>query len=74
MNSTRLVAWDYPTEAEPKCLGYACAGARAILEARLSSLTDVLYTKAIVEGIAHLSEEAMTAARAAEVSVQAPPA
>ena len=49
-------------------------GARSNLEARLSTLTDVVYTKAVVEEIAHLSEEAMTAARAAEVSVQAPPA
>jgi formiminotetrahydrofolate cyclodeaminase len=49
-------------------------GARSSLEARLSSLTDVVYTKAVVEEIAHLSEEATTAARAAESSVQAPPA
>jgi methenyltetrahydrofolate cyclohydrolase len=49
------------------------SGARSNLEARLSSLTDVVYTKAIVEEIAHLSEEATTAARAAELSVQAPP-
>jgi formiminotetrahydrofolate cyclodeaminase len=49
-------------------------GARSNLEARLSSLTDVVYTKAVVEEIAHLSEEATTAARAAELSVQAAPA
>jgi formiminotetrahydrofolate cyclodeaminase len=49
-------------------------GARANLEARLSSLTDVVYTTAVVEEIAHLSEEATTVARAAEASVQAPPA
>jgi methenyltetrahydrofolate cyclohydrolase len=49
-------------------------GARSNLEARLSSLTDVLYTQAVVEEIAHLSEEATTAARAAESSVQVPPA
>jgi formiminotetrahydrofolate cyclodeaminase len=49
-------------------------GARSNLEARLSSLTDVVYTQAVVEEIAHLSEEAATAARAAEFSVQAPPA
>jgi methenyltetrahydrofolate cyclohydrolase len=49
-------------------------GARSNLEARLSTLTDVVYTKAVVEEIAHLSEKAMTAARAAELSVQAPPA
>ena len=49
-------------------------GARSTLEARLSSLTDVVYTKAVVEEIAQLSEEATTAARAAESSVQVLPA
>ena len=49
-------------------------GARSNLEARLSTLTDVVYTKAVVEEIAHLTEKAMAAARAAELSVQAPPA
>ena len=49
-------------------------GARSNLEDRLGSLTDVVFTKAVVEEIARLSEEATTAARAAESSVQAPPA
>jgi len=49
-------------------------GARSNLEARLSTLTDPVYTKAVVEEIAQLSDKAMTAARAAELSVQAPPA
>lgn len=49
-------------------------GARSNLEARLSSLTDVVYTKEVVEEIARLTEEATTAARAAESLVQAPPA
>ena len=49
-------------------------GARSNLEARLSSLTDLVYTKAVIEEIADLVEEATTAARAAELSVQAPPA
>ena len=49
-------------------------GARSNLERRLSSLTDVVYTRAVVEEIAQLSEGATTAARAAELSVQAPPA
>lgn len=49
-------------------------GARSNLEGRLGSLTDVVYTRAVVEEIAHLSEEATTAARAAELSVQRPPA
>jgi len=52
----------------------ALSGARSNLEARLSSLTDVLYTTAIVEEIAGLSEEATTAANAAEASVRVPPA
>jgi formiminotetrahydrofolate cyclodeaminase len=50
------------------------SGARSNLEARLSSLTDVLYTTAIVDEIAVLSEEATTAANAAEASVRVPPA
>ena len=49
-------------------------GARSNLEARLSSLTDLVYTKAVIEEIAYLGEEATIAARAAELSVQAPPA
>ncbi len=49
-------------------------GARSNLEMRLGSLTDVLFTKAIVEEIARLSEEAASAARAAESVVQIPPA
>jgi hypothetical protein len=49
-------------------------GARSNLEARLSSLTDVGYTQAVVDEIAHLTEEARAAARAAELSVQPPPA
>ena len=49
-------------------------GARSNLEARLSSLTDLNYTKSVVEEIALLSEEATTAAHAALLSVQAPPA
>src|SRR5579862_505289 len=49
-------------------------GARSNLEARLSSLIDVVYTESVVEEMARLSEEATTAARAAELSVQPPPA
>jgi methenyltetrahydrofolate cyclohydrolase len=49
------------------------AGARSNLEARLSSLTDVLYTTAIVEEIARLSEETTSAASAAEAAVRVPP-
>lgn len=50
------------------------AGARANLESRLSSLTDVVYLTSVVDEIARLGEEATTAARAAESLVQAPPA
>jgi len=49
-------------------------GARSNLEARLSSLTDLAYTKTVVEEIALLGEEATAAAHAAELSVQGPPA
>jgi methenyltetrahydrofolate cyclohydrolase len=49
------------------------SGARSNLEAKLTSLTDV-YTTAIVEELARLSEEATTAASAAEASIQVPPA
>jgi formiminotetrahydrofolate cyclodeaminase len=50
------------------------AGARANLEGKLSSLSDLVYTRAVVEEVAHLGEEASTAAAAAELSVQPPPA
>jgi len=49
-------------------------GARSNLEMRLSSLTDVLYTTAIVEETARLSEEVTTAVNTAEASVRVPPA
>jgi methenyltetrahydrofolate cyclohydrolase len=49
-------------------------GARSNLEARLSNLSDLVYTKAVIEEIAYLSEEATTAARVAQLSAQAPPA
>ena len=55
-------------------LRVAATAARSNLEARLSSLTDVAYVKAVVEEISHLSEEATTAARAAELAVKPPPA
>jgi methenyltetrahydrofolate cyclohydrolase len=50
------------------------SGARSNVEMRLSSLTDILYTTAILEEIARLSEEVTTAANAAEASVRIPPA
>jgi hypothetical protein len=49
-------------------------GARANLETKLSSLTDVVYAEAVVGDIARLADEATAAARAAELLVQAPPA
>ena len=50
------------------------SGAQINLERRLGSLTDVLYTTAIVDEIARLNEEATSAASAAEASVRVPPA
>lgn len=50
------------------------SGAQINLETRLGSLTDVLYTTAIVDEIARLNEEATSAASAAEASVRVPPA
>ena len=49
-------------------------GARANLESKLSSLTDTRYVTAVVDEIAHLSEEARTAVRVAESYLQVPPA
>lgn len=49
-------------------------GARSHLEAKLNSLTDLTYTKAVVQEVAHLNDEGSAAARAAELSVQPPPA
>jgi methenyltetrahydrofolate cyclohydrolase len=48
-------------------------GARSNLETRLSSLTDVLYTTAIVEEMARLSEQATRDAADAEKCVRTPP-
>ena len=52
----------------------AVAGARTTLETKLTSLTNVLYTRRVVEEIARLTEEAATAARAAELLVEPRPA
>lgn len=48
------------------------AGARANLEMKLSSLTNVVYTAALVDEMARLTEEATAAAHAAESLVRAP--
>jgi len=48
-------------------------GARSNLETRLSSLTDVLYTTAIVDEMARLSEQAIRDAADAERCVRTPP-
>jgi methenyltetrahydrofolate cyclohydrolase len=50
------------------------SGARSNLEVRLSSLTDVLHTTAIVDEIGRLSEEAEATASAAKAFVRVPPA
>ena len=49
-------------------------GARASLETKLSSLTDTHYVTSVVDEMAHLSDDATLAARAAETLVQVPPA
>ena len=50
------------------------SGAQTNLEMRLGTLTDVVYTCAIVDEIAGLSEQAMSAANAAKAFVRVPPA
>jgi formiminotetrahydrofolate cyclodeaminase len=50
------------------------SGARANLESRLSSLTDVVYTGGVVDEIVRLADASATAARGAELFLQAPPA
>jgi len=49
-------------------------GARSNLEAKLSSLTDVVYAERVVEEIAHLSDETVRTVRAIEVVVKRPSA
>ena len=49
-------------------------GARSTLEAKLSSLTDLGYTEAVVEDMAQLTEQAISSARRAKSLLQAPPA
>jgi formiminotetrahydrofolate cyclodeaminase len=52
----------------------AFSGARANLEGKLSSLTDAPYITSVVDDIAHLSEETVTAMRGAESFLRVPPA
>ena len=49
-------------------------GARSSLEMKLTSLTDAVYTQAVVHEIARLSEEGTAAGNAAESSLRVPPA
>jgi methenyltetrahydrofolate cyclohydrolase len=49
-------------------------GAQANLEGKLSSLTDTLYIKSVVDEMARLSEEAAGATRAAESTLRVPQA
>ena len=49
-------------------------GARSNLEAKLSSLIDVVYITSVVEEVVRLNEEATTAASTATSSLQVPPA
>jgi formiminotetrahydrofolate cyclodeaminase len=50
------------------------SGARSNLETRVSALTDVPYTTAIVDEIARLSDQAFGAATDAEAEMRVPPA
>ncbi len=50
------------------------SGARANLEGKLSSFTDAAYVTSVVDEIGRLSEETMTATRAAESLMTVPPA
>jgi formiminotetrahydrofolate cyclodeaminase len=52
----------------------AFIGAQANLEARLGSLTDVVYTQVIIEEVAQLNADAMAAAEAAERWIRPAPA
>ena len=52
----------------------AFSGARATVEAKLSSLTDTPYITSVVEEIARLSDEATIALSATESHLQVPPA
>ena len=52
----------------------AFSGARANLEGKLSSLTDAPYSTSVVDELAKLSEDITAAMRAAESSLQVPPA
>jgi formiminotetrahydrofolate cyclodeaminase len=49
-------------------------GAQSDLEAKLSSLTDVIYTERVVEEMAHLSEETVRTLRTIEAVVKRPSA
>jgi len=62
------------TELAIALLRVALVGARSSVELKLSSLTDAVYTQAVVHEIARLSEEGMTAAVVAESSLRIPPA
>jgi len=55
-------------------LNAAFNGARSNLEGKLSSLTNAVYITSVVEEMAQLSEDAMSAASAAGASLQVPPA
>ena len=50
------------------------SGARANLEGKMTSFTDAAYVTSVVEEIARLSEETMTATRSAESVMTVPPA
>ena len=55
-------------------LDAAFNGARSNLEAKLSSLTNAVYIRGVVDEMAQLNQEANEAANAARVALQVPPA
>jgi methenyltetrahydrofolate cyclohydrolase len=74
-----VAAHSFPAASSDVQLGGALlhaafSGARANLEARISSLTDPQYISSVVDEIARLGEEAIVATRATERILHIPPA
>jgi methenyltetrahydrofolate cyclohydrolase len=70
--SSRAAAAD--VELAVALLHAAFTGARTNLETKLGTLGDAVYTNAVVEEMARLTEDATIAARFAEASARTPPA
>jgi glutamate formiminotransferase/formiminotetrahydrofolate cyclodeaminase len=72
MHASRAGATDL--EFAVALLRVSVEAARSNLEAKLTSLTDVVYTANVIEEIARLSEQAIVAARSVESAIKGPPA